>query len=443
MNWTLTQLQRALLIPKPTSEIILNFNDACTKINLHPNAITGFTMRFLLYNIRSEFEDKVLQDSYYPTHPVEALKVSVAAVSLLQSPNQNIVVKAKAFLTKIAKVTKEDLSRLQQLASQIKSWDELQICSSYTNTLGSFLEYKLSVTSLENKKQSLLYHACYEIKQGNYFFVSQTPPLIRVAGDPILQRPGILFPEAPTPKQLQELAAQIERAKSVLIQTSGAGIAANQCAAIKNPYRFTIVGVFYEIQQHIEGVEKRYPGTKFPQAKIILNPVITAVSKETQKFDHACLSVPCANRCAVLSPMEISVRYNDPLDKMTVKEDKYTGVDAVVLWHELTHILHGKTYMDKTFESLSIEELSQFQKMLNSEIGHRQEKNYSHIPELSVPPFHLSVKINAKKGIPKLDPTALAAVLPKMSEETLSGLLSQANQLLKKRSNDELPQVSN
>jgi peptide deformylase len=401
-------------------------------------------MKFLPDSIFSEFKDKVIEGSYYPTHPIETLKARLTATWLLQNPNPNILIKAKALLTKTSTFKEEDLSRLQNLASQTKSWDELQICSSYTNTAGTFLEYKLLFTTLDGQKQSRHYHALYEMKESHCCFVSQTPPLIRVAGDPVLQRPGSLFPEASTPEQQQELAAQIELAKSVLIQTSGAGIAANQCAAIENPYRFAIVGVFYEIPQHVIGVEKRYPGTKFPQAKIMLNPVITAVSKETQQFNHACLSVPCANRCAVLSPMEIIVKYQDPMDKMIVKEDKYTGIDAVVLWHELTHIVYGKTYMDVTFESLPVEDLLQFQKMLTNEMKSRQEKSYSQVPELSVPPFHFSVKIN-KESIPKLAHEELAAVLPKMSEDTLYGLLNQANELLKKKkmiSNNDLLQVS-
>lgn len=389
-------------------------------------------MNIVLHHIFSEFESKVLDETYYPTHPLETLKAGLTAVWLVQNANPHQQIKAKEFLRKTAIPPEGGLACLQMLASQIKSWDELQLCSSYSNTLGCFLEYKLTLTTVDEQKHQLHYHACYEVKEGHCFFLSQTPPLIRVTGDPILQRPAVFFPENPTPQQRQELAAQIETAKSVLIQTSGAGIAANQCAAIANPYCFTIVGVFYETPQHSSGVEKRYPSTQFPQAKIMLNPKLTAVSKETQQFNHACLSVPCANRCAVLSPMELHVRYIDPMNKMTVQEAKYSGVDAVVLWHELTHILDGKTYMDKTFESLSLEDLQLFHTMLNTEIKHRQDDNYAQIPELSVPPFHFSVKINAA-GHPKLEPTELAAVLPKMSTETLSGLRLQAHKLLSHR----------
>lgn len=53
-------------------------------------------------------------------------------------------------------------------------------------------------------------------------------------------------------------------------------------------------------------------------------------------------------------------------------------------------------------------------------------------PELTVPPFHFSVTINAE-GRPQLAGEELVAVLPKMSDETLAGLFGQANQLLKKK----------
>lgn len=255
-------------------------------------------------------------------------------------------------------------------------------------------------------------------------------PLIRIIGDPVLHRPGIQFPQTPTPAQQQELERQIEHAKSVLIKTSGAGIAANQCAGIEHPYRFTIVGVFNDIPEHAMGVDRRYPNTKFPQAKIMVNPIITAASAETRCFNHGCLSVPCANRCTVKSPIEISVTYQDPTEAMGLKQVTYRDVDAVVLWHELTHILDGKTYMDVAFESLPLEDLNQFQNMLYSEFQRRQVEEYEHFPDLTVPPFHLTIKMN-DAGVPNLDSKELANVLPKMTDETLRGLLNQVNQLLK------------
>jgi len=387
-------------------------------------------MNILPFTIFSEFKNKVLDASYYPSHPLETLKARLTATWLLQNSDLDIVRQAKEFLLKTSVFKEHDLFRLEQLASRVQSWDVLQICSSYTNTQGIFLEYKLLITSNEHP-QELHFHARFEILDEVCCYVSQTTPLIRVTGDPILQRPGIYFPEHATLEQQEELNKQIEHAKSVLIQTGGAGIAANQCAAIPNPYRFTIVGMFHDNLEHASGVAKRYPGTKFPQAMIMVNPIIKIVSKETQKFNHACLSVPCGNRCTVISPMEMSVKYQDPMDTMLIKEVTLTGVDAVVLWHELTHIIDGKTYMDVIFDALTVEDLIEFQEMMQQEIQRRQNESYAEIPELSVPPFHISVKAS-DCGTLKLDSKELVEVLPKMTNETLSGLLIQGSAYLKK-----------
>ncbi|MBY0542721.1 MAG: peptide deformylase [Sphingobacteriaceae bacterium] len=389
-------------------------------------------MKTLCQNIFKEYREKIIDSSYHPTNPIETLKARLTATWLLQHHDPFIVKQAEAFIQKTSIFKETDLERLKQLSSQIKTWNEFQICSAYTNIAGVFLEYKISFTTVENRQQTLHFHAQYEIREEFCYFTSQTPPLIRVIGDPILHQPGVFFPETPTRQDLLELAKQIEQAKSILIQTGGAGIAANQCAGIDRPYCFTIVGVFYDIPEHVQGVEKRYPNTKFPQATIMVNPVITAVSQETQPFSHGCLSVPCANRCTVQSPKEISVTYQDPLDDMRIKQLTLTDVDAVVLWHELTHILFGKTYMDVTFETMPVQDLYQFQTMLRDELQNRQVECHDHLPYLTIPPFYLSVKIN-EAGIPRLDRKELANVLPHMTEETLAGLLNQAQQLLKKK----------
>lgn len=380
-----------------------------------------------------EFKNKVLDPLYSPTQPLETLKARLTAVWLFQDKDANIVSQAKSFIKKTSVSKEQDLIRLEQFAAQVKSWDALEACSTYENIVGIFLEYKLTFTTLDKDTQTVHFHAHYEMQDILCCFISQTTPLIRVTGDPILQKPGILFPENATQAQQQELAKQMALAKAVLIQTSGAGIAANQCAAIEAPYRFTIVGVFYDIQEHVIGVGRRYPGVKFPPAMMMVNPIITSVSKEKQSFNHACLSVPCANRCSVMSPMEITVRYQDPLEELRQTEILLSGIDAVVLWHELTHIIDGKTYMDVTFEKLSIEELRLFQSMGQTEMLRRQNASHNQILSLTVPPFHFSVKIGDTAGALRLDKDELTEVLPKMTKETLSGLLQQANIALKKK----------
>lgn len=389
-------------------------------------------MKTLAQHIFSEFKEKIMASlNYHPITALETLKARLTATWLLQSEDPMIVKQAEMFLEKTSLFKKEDLFRLKDFSLQVKTWDKVHVCSTYTNAAGIFLEYKLSFTTLNNIRKTMHFHACYQINKQACYFVSQTSPLIRVIGDPVLHKPGKLFPNNPTIAQFQELEKQIEHAKTVLIQTGGAGIAANQCAWIEDPYCFTIVGVFYEIPEHVTGVNKRYPNTSFPAARIILNPEITYLSKETQHFNHACLSVPCSNRCEVKSPIKISIRYQDPIQTMATKHADFEGIEAVVLWHELTHILEGKTYIDVTLESLSLEALFQFQTMLFNELEKRNQAHHKYLPELSVPPFHVTVKIN-NKGVLELNKEELALVLPKMTDETLAGILIRAKHLLKK-----------
>lgn len=129
-------------------------------------------------------------------------------------------------------------------------------------TRGVFLEYILSFARRNEQKQRIHVHAAYQIQNQICHFISQTDPLIRIIGDSILQQPAVLFPKEATLTEKEELAKQIDQAKSVLIHTGDAGIAANQCTAITKPYRFTIVGVFYKLAEHVQGVARRYPGIK-------------------------------------------------------------------------------------------------------------------------------------------------------------------------------------
>src|SRR4051794_3871027 len=101
-------------------------------------------MKILAQTIFSEFKDKVLDPSYFPTHSLATLNARLTATWLLQSNNAERVKQAKAFILKTSFFKEEDLSRLEQFASQVKSLNELDICSTYANTRGNFLEYKLS-----------------------------------------------------------------------------------------------------------------------------------------------------------------------------------------------------------------------------------------------------------------------------------------------------------
>ena len=116
-------------------------------------------MKISPQRIFNEFKEKIVDTSYHPTNPIETLKARLTATWLLQDTNPHIVKQAEAFLQKTSTFKEGDLSRLQQLASQIKTWDELDICSTYTNIAGLFLEYKLSFTNVDDHKQVIHSHA--------------------------------------------------------------------------------------------------------------------------------------------------------------------------------------------------------------------------------------------------------------------------------------------
>ncbi|WP_158617538.1 peptide deformylase [Legionella sp. km772] len=309
---------------------------------------------------------------YHPTTAIETLKSRCTAIYLLQKEQAHVRRQAEAFIKKTSIYSENDLKRLQKFSSLCQNWDSLEFCSTYTNLDGHYVEYKLFWVDEANRKRYTHYHALYQITQSRCYFVSQTKPLIRIIGDPILHQPGIFFPQKPNFQEQQELERQIIIAKDTLVKTKGAGIAANQCAEIEKPYCFTIVGVFYELPAHVEGVARRYPNSQFPPAQIMVNPRLSYSSELMQTFNHACLSVPCANRCEVLSPQQLVVEYLDPLQDMRRITKVYNDLDAVVLWHELSHILDGKTYIDLTFAALSEEDLLQCKNILQAELNRRQ-----------------------------------------------------------------------
>jgi hypothetical protein len=235
-------------------------------------------------HIFDEYKERIITTDNYPTTPIDTLKSLITAIWLLESDNLYFVEKANLFIREISVSDNEDFNKLRILSTQIKKWDALDICSIYTNISGQFVEYKLRFTTTDDIEHTIHRHSLYQTQQEKCCFVSQLSPLIRIIGDPVLHKPGIFFPQNPSETQRLDLEKQIEHAKSVLIQTGGAGIAANQCARIYSPYQFTIVGVFYNIPEHVSGLEKRYPGTRFPLARIMVNPKIINYSEATQNF---------------------------------------------------------------------------------------------------------------------------------------------------------------
>lgn len=86
--------------------------------------------------------------------------------------------------------------------------------------------------------------------------------------------------------------------------------------------------------------------TPFPQS-IVINPVITPLTEETEGFWEGCLSVP-GIRGFVKRPRKINVSYYNDLGEN--KEILIEGFGAVVFQHETDH-LNGQLFIDKIFDN--------------------------------------------------------------------------------------------
>lgn len=247
---------------------------------------------------------------------------------------------------------------------------------------------------------------------------------LRIIGDAVLHKAGQCFPEQPTPEEHAELQRQNEIATALLIDSGGAGIAANQCAAIAKPYQLIIVGVYHQHPTHSPMVEKRYPGVDFPEALVMVNPKIVASSQETTAFYHACLSVPGKLRGELHTPREISLEYkNIQADgSLTVERATLREVHAVVLQHELNHILEGKTYFDCCVAALKREDRSLLLETLEAEVRKREVLGLVKTAEKQE--FYRFIHIKPGAGM-VLEPALLKKGLGELTMETLLGLKKQ------------------
>lgn len=383
-----------------------------------------------IQKIFNAYRSKINNPLYVPSQPVEALQAYITAVWFTQSDNKDMASTAKNYIERLASTT--DTSFIP--SDEILCWETLEICSSYEATTGYYVEYKLNLTTAQSKREIIHRHAQFQQQDTKCVLISQSLPMVRVIGDPVLHQPGIPYPEKPTEQEQVELSRQISIAKAILIKTGGGGIAANQCAQIDKPYQFAIVGIFYESPEHVTGIKRRYPNAKFPQAMIMVNPKILRASKDVQKFNHGCLSVPSPNRCEILSPKEMEISYQDASQDMTkvtvcLKED-----DAVALWHELNHILDGQTYLDTALSYLSPQDVKTLEEILVTEIQSRS--NEAHIAQLTVPPFKLTMQIDTH-GFGHLNTDKLKDALGKMTTDTLTGIQERCTIFHKKKTSSE------
>ncbi len=388
-------------------------------------------VRQSVQEIVEQYYKHVRDPSFFPENPVETLFARLTATRMLDPNRENAEPDDIGLAENLIRRTsenEEDLERSRKMSEDITTWSELQVCSTYEAENSSYCEYKLRVITAEGEERTLHYHARFIIDEaGRCKFMDQELPPIRVIGDPVLQSPGKIFPEDPDEEQIQELQQQIEIAKKALIKTGGGGIAANQCAGIEVPYQFTIVGVYNDNKEHADRVKKRYPGVKFPDAEVIINPVVKESSFEKSTFCHGCLSIPGRMRGEIETPQAITVEYITILEgKIVPGVRTVEGMDAVTMQHELNHILYGEVYADVFLKALSNDDLQIFRDTLASERGRRNNEENIPADLNKTSAFYQIVNINGE-GASQLDVAALETALrTTITDEALEGLMRRA-----------------
>lgn len=380
-----------------------------------------------------------LSTDFIPKTPEETLLSRIAAIyTLTQTKNTSSIEAAKKMITQTSVDPGKDLEQLNAFAATVSKWGSFNQLDRYRDSKNAFIEYEISVELVTREQKQIRNVAKFQQNDEACLFVEHLDPLnqVRIIGDEILAQPGKLFPLKPTEEEKQALLSQVKVARQLLIRTGGAGIAANQCAAIETPYRFTIVGVYWEDTTHAENVSKRYPDVNFPKATLMINPEIIESSQDEMVFRHGCLSVPGGCRGDITTPKTITVGYHTlNADNALVKaQQTMTGIDAVVLQHELNHILFGDTYVDRCLSAFTKKELETFIKTLQS------INDEAMAAELGDTFYHFVKHSEKENTSPELLPAVLKTVLQKaMTPKTKAGFLSRAQNELAKRT---LPQMN-
>ena len=136
--------------------------------------------------------------------------------------------------------------------------------------------------------------------------------------DSVLRQPTSKFDFSNPPFDPIEFSYQLVK---TMIDSGGIGLAANQIGV---PY--SIFTVFSQ-----------------PQNIVLFNPRIVDISTELVELEEGCLTYP-GLFVPIKRPRHVRVRYQQPNGE-TVTE-KYTGMTARVILHELDH-LNGETFYNK------------------------------------------------------------------------------------------------
>jgi peptide deformylase len=169
---------------------------------------------------------------------------------------------------------------------------------------------------------------------------------VRIFGDPVLKekaRPVESFDEA-----LREL---VSRMFSIMSGAGGIGLAAPQAGHLLRV-------ITIDISPAIEG-----EGSCVPGPFVIVNPVVTWASEETEPFEEGCLSLPGVS-VEIVRPSRVTVEYQDEYGHRHVLEAD--GLLARVLQHEIDH-LNGVLIIDRAEKSERLRALDEFNQFLLAE----------------------------------------------------------------------------
>lgn len=123
-----------------------------------------------------------------------------------------------------------------------------------------------------------------------------------------------------------------------MIHYNGVGLAAPQVGKL---IRLIV------IRDEFIGDDEEY---RLGPPEILINPVITRPSKETEKMPEGCISIPGIH-AEVERPVSIHVRYQK-IDGQFVEEDP-VGFRARVIMHENDH-LNGVLYIDRLASQVKV-----------------------------------------------------------------------------------------
>jgi len=160
-------------------------------------------------------------------------------------------------------------------------------------------------------------------------------PILKM-GEPLLLQTALQVP--PEAIASSEIQAIIQDLLDTMKDSNGAGLAAPQ------------IGISSQIV--VFGFEKnvRYPNEAPIPQTILINPIITPISKDLESGWEGCLSVPGLRG---LVPRFQSIRYQGLDNHGNIVDHTVSGFHARVVQHECDH-LFGKLY------PMRIEDMTQF-----------------------------------------------------------------------------------